>query len=218
MSEDIHAILPTLFESDTRATILEVGCHFGHDSLRMRDAFPQARIICFEPDPRNIYTLKKGDIHRSVTLVEAAVSDADGHTTMHLSSGLPPKVTKAAAPQGWTASSSIKKPIGAAKQFSWLTFPQTARVRTVRLDTFCAEQGIGEVGLIWADVQGAEAEMIAGAQHTLSRTRYLFTEFGFEGLYEGEIGAEEVIARLPGSWKVLHRWSHDMLLRNTTVK
>lgn len=214
MSDEIHPILRTLFSRDTTAVFLEIGCHYGHDSMQLRTSFPNARIICFEPDPRNIYTFKRSGVHKHVELIEAAVSDTDGTTTMYLSGGRPAQVPKNAEPVGWTASSSIKKPDQVTKIYPWMNFTQTAKVTTTRLDTFCAQNNIDQIGFIWADVQGAEAEVLAGGQGALAKTKYLFTEFGFQRLYEGELGPDDILARLPGKWDIMGRWTYDMLLKN----
>ena len=34
--------------------IVEVGAHYGEDTLRFLEIFPQALVYSFEPDPRNI--------------------------------------------------------------------------------------------------------------------------------------------------------------------
>ena len=38
--------------------IIEIGSHYGEDSLRFIETFENAKVYCFEPDPRNI------DIHK----------------------------------------------------------------------------------------------------------------------------------------------------------
>ena len=197
-------------------TIMEIGCANGQDSGQLVRLFPRARIICFEPDPRNVYWLKKEGAERFVTLIDAAVSDTDGTATFNLSGGMPPGV-KAGANSAWTQSSSLKRPTGHLKDFPWCKFEKTAKVRTVRLDTFTREHKIDRVDFIWADVQGAEDLLIAGGQETLARTRYFFTEVFDGGWYEGQIGLEEILRRLPGgpeAWEIVERYKIDVLLRN----
>ena len=46
-------------------------------------------------------------------------------------------------------------------------------------------------------MQGAEGDMIAGGQATLARTRYLYTEYSNEEIYEGEPTLETLLAMLP---------------------
>ena len=39
--------------------IVEVGAHYGEDTLRFLETFPNANIHCFEPDDRNINIFNK---------------------------------------------------------------------------------------------------------------------------------------------------------------
>lgn len=214
---DTHQLLAQLFPSAPPTTIIEVGSHYGHDTVKLRNAFPRARIIAFEPDPRNIYLAKHSQIHKVVEYVEAAVSDTDGTAVFHLSDGIPPGAPKAAAVTGWSQSSSLKKPDQVCKVFPWLKFERTSKVKTVRLDTYCKEHTVLSVDFLWADVQGAEDLLIAGAQETLKRTRYFFTEFSTDHLYQGDLDAQGILARLPNpaQWEVKALWPGDILLENT---
>lgn len=200
-------------------TILEIGCADGDDTSKLVQMFPRAKFYCFEPDPRNIYWLKQDRAERFVTLIEAAVSDIDGTALFNLSSGRGPGAVT--GPKGeWTYSSSLKKPTGHLKEFPWCKFQKTAKVKTVRLDSFAREHGVADVDFIWMDVQGAEDLVIAGGAATLARTRYLFTEADDGGLYEGQLGGDAIIDRLPGGrdgWEVLEKFDFDVLLRNRAM-
>ena len=39
-------------------TFVEIGMHFGTDTQDFRRMHPNSRIVCFEPDPRNIEMIK----------------------------------------------------------------------------------------------------------------------------------------------------------------
>jgi hypothetical protein len=82
------------------------------------------------------------------------------------------------------------------------------------LDTAVAELGIECIDFLWADVQGAEADLIRGAATALSRTRYIHTEYSNVELYEGQPGLVALLEMLP-QFRVLIRWGQDILLWNT---
>lgn len=86
-------------------------------------------------------------------------------------------------------------------------------VSTRRLDTWAADEGVDSVDFIWADVQGAEIDLINGGRVTLSNTRYLYTEYSNRELYEGQVGLKTLLKSLP-EFEVVHRFAHDVLLRN----
>jgi hypothetical protein len=48
-------------------------------------------------------------------------------------------------------------------------FNDSIIVKTKRLDTWYREEGIESVDFIWADVQGAEENLIKGGQEALNR-------------------------------------------------
>jgi hypothetical protein len=58
--------------------------------------------------------------------------------------------------------------------------------------------------------------MIRGGQRTLSRTRYLYTEYSDDELYEGQIGLRKILEMLP-DFRVVELWQDDVLLQNTRL-
>jgi hypothetical protein len=90
-------------------------------------------------------------------------------------------------------------------------------VPVTRLDSWAAAQNIGQVDLIWADMQGAERDLIAGGGKTLSRTRYLYTEYSNDEWYEGQANLLEIMEMLP-LFRVTHRFATDVLLQNIEFK
>ncbi len=197
--------------------ILEIGAHKGEDTLKFLKEFAGIRIYSFEPDPRCTAGFKKTVADKRATLVEAAVSNRDGETTLHMSTGWPVKVPRLLRVLGgkrfwtlvisacrrwrgtekeWTGSSSIKESLAHSKRWPWLTFNKTTKVRTVRLDTWAREHNIGSVDFMWVDVQGAERDLIEGAVRTLKATRYLYTEYGATSSYPEAMSRDETIELL----------------------
>lgn len=218
---EIYGLLPNLLANIPEPTIIEVGCHMGEDTLEMFRLFPHAKIIAFEPDPRSVAQLHARGFSKIATLVEAAVGAEDGSATFRLSSGSPPKNDSAFDPKyrnhPWTASSSLKAPKEHLKQFPWVKFDLTAKVKVMRLDTYFEQAKLDRVDFMWADVQGAEDLLIAGGQQTLARTRYFYTEFYDQELYEGQIDLRTIQSRLPGKWSLLARWDNDVLFKNEAM-
>jgi len=216
----IYAILADLLAGAPAPTIIEIGAHHGHDTVELRALFPRATIYAFEPDPRNIFRLKRSGVHKAVHLVEAAVGDTDGSAQFLLSSGRPPvgdpHYTRGQPNEPWSYSSSLKPPVKHLENVPWVRFETKATVPVVRLDTFCAAHGIDAIDFVWADVQGAEDLLIAGGQAALARTSYLYTEYSEEEIYKGQLDLGEIVRRLPGRWEVLADFAGDALLRNAS--
>lgn len=201
---------------DRPITFFEIGAHVGMHTRYFLEAFPKADLWVFEPDPRNAAEIRRHGLDKRVRLFELAIADRDGTMKMHLSSGRrkggPPSTL-----ENWTFSSSLKAPRAHLKKSPWVKFPHTAEVKVARLDTIKKEQGFGDIDFIWCDIQGAEDLMLAGAPETLARTRYLYTEYSDEELYEGQINMHEILRRLPGgpaAWEVVQDFGDDVFVRN----
>jgi hypothetical protein len=110
-------------------------------------------------------------------------------------------------------SGSIRKPKEHLDVYPWCKFESKIVVKTRTLDSWAREEGVGVIDLIWADVQGAEADLIAGGKEALRRTRYFYTEYSNAELYEGQANLKQLLRLLP-DFHVVHRYENDILLRN----
>lgn len=209
------ATLPALLgKSDP--LILEIGCNDGGQTRDFLTLFPASTVYAFEPDPRARERFKAAVQDRRVTLFDLAISDTDGEIDFHMSNGAPSEAVAAQLPDGWDLSGSIRKPTRHLDSLPWCTFDQTIKVKTLRLDSWCQRHGIGAIDFIWADVQGAEADLIRGGAAALARTRYFYTEYSDRELYEGQLGLTSLLLQLP-DFEVVHRFDDDVLLRNTRL-
>lgn len=199
--------------------LVEIGSHFGNDTIEIKKLFPESEIICFEPDPRNIKVIKENWKSNNIAvLYELAVSDFNGKTTFHLSSGDCSFWTNDElwSKKDWSASSSLKRPIKHTEVHPWIKFNNMIEVDCIRLDDF---QPLNEkiIDFIWMDVQGAEDLVINGAKKTLSNTRFLFTEYDNEELYENQLNLEGILKSLGPDWDVISIFSSDILLKNNKL-
>jgi FkbM family methyltransferase len=185
--------------TDRRPVVVEIGVHTGSSThLLLAGCKVPPVYFGFEPDPRNIAVLQEVGLD----VAPFAVSDKWGTAEFHLSNG------KDVQGRTHTASSSLQNPAIHLVVHPWCTFDQTIRVRTVPLDEVVTTE---VVDVIWCDVQGAQRQVIAGAQQVLSRTRLLYIEVHPEPMYEGEPTFDELMELLPG-WRVVERYESDVLL------
>lgn len=204
--------LPGLLGKDD-PIIVEVGCNDGSHTLEFLRLFKNSKVFAFEPDLRALDGFRRNVKDSRAKLFDLAISDTDGTTEFHVSDGIPSPEGKEFRPGGWDLSGSIKKPREHLKMHPWCTFNESVVVKTKRLDTWCREEGIEAIDFIWADVQGAEQNLIMGGKEALSRTRYFYTEYCNRELYEGQIGLQGILKLLP-DFEILYRFSNDVLLTN----
>jgi len=197
---------------------VEIGMHFGTDTQDFRKIHPNARIVSFEPDPRNIQMIKKLGNDKICELYELALSNTNQPMDFYLSSGsskgllTDPLLTQ----NDWSCSSSLKKPTGHLSLHKWITFPNKVVVPCCKLDDFEPLKNT-RIDFMWVDVQGAEDLVFSCAQETLKNTRYVYTEYCNQQLYEGQLNLHEILKLFPG-FRVLIDYGGDVLLQNMNFK
>ena len=204
--------LPYLVGKDD-PVILDIGCNDGSHTLAFLKLFENAKVFAFEPDRRALQSFREKVNDDRAKLYEIAISDKDDVVDFHVSDGIPPGDHADLRPGGWDLSGSIKKPKKHLAMNPWCTFDETIQVKTKRLDTWCREEGITKIDLVWADVQGAEEDLIRGGLDSLNRTHFLYTEYSDDELYEGQINLRKIRKLLP-DFKIVQRFDYDVLLEN----
>jgi len=189
--------------------IVECGANTGETTLEFLEIFPQALVHCFEPDPRCVKVFKKNcGVDSRCVLYEAAISDIDGETTLYLSTCNKPNTT---TPH--ISASTIKGTKRNMEFHSWIRFDKNIIVPTIRLDTWLETVQTQYIDFLWADVEGAEENLILGGMNTLKRTKYFYTEYSNREVYDGEITLDQIVKMLP-DFELIKTYEYDALFRN----
>jgi FkbM family methyltransferase len=194
----IEPELRRIFADDPPSTIFDIGSCEGEDAIRYARLFPTAHVYAFEPLRENL-AIAQGSIARyapgaDITLVQVALSDADGTADFHVSSGHPEGRPRSPEWDYGNKSSSLLPPERHLELFDWITFDRVIQVTTERFDHFCARSGISHVDMIHIDVQGAELAVLRGAGTLLAGTRAIWMEVEAIPLYRGQPLKPEVEA------------------------
>ena len=67
------------------------------------------------------------------------------------------------------------------------------------------------------DVQGAEIDVLRGAERTLAHTRHLYTEYYEREMYAGQFTLSKLLPHLDG-FEVVALFPSDVLLRNRRLE
>lgn len=174
----------------------ELGAHQSEDTIAFLDMGIKDMHV-FECDPSNFNIIKTDvfefeELHPgmpSISLCDMAVNSFTGECTF----------VKSARNSGkkWTQSGSVKQPKNHLTAYPTVTFGETVTVKCVSLDDYCNHTGVNVIDFIWCDIQGAEIEMINGAQKILEHTTYLYTEYSDNELYEGQATLQQLLDALP---------------------
>lgn len=189
-----------IVSSVTNPVILELGAQHGSDTRWLRGLCRgPTTYVAVEPDERHVQNLRQV---QGISLALVAIADHVGRIPFHL----------AEHPTELPASSSIRRPTGHLRASPLVTFPRSVSVPCETLDSLARWFGLRHVDLIWADIQGAEKDMVLGGRETLARTDWLFVESYEEEMYEGQAVRSEFLAML-SDWEVIQSEHEDILLR-----
>lgn len=130
-------------------TILDVGANFGVLTVLFSRLAPEAHIVAFEPSPATRAILMRNvalNACRHVTVVGAAVGERDG--TIGFTASADPATNRIATDN----SAAVEVPV-------------------ISLDSYLAENGIDRVDFAKVDVEGAELDLLNGAERTFASRR-----------------------------------------------
>jgi len=81
------------------------------------------------------------------------------------------------------------------------------------LDTWSEQHNVAKADFVWADVQGAESDLVQGGARLMNASRYFYTEYSNDECYEGQISLSGILEMLP-NFELVSRFEMDVLLRN----
>lgn len=147
---DAASDIARLFPERIPRTVLDVGANVGQSAAKFRRWWPDAKIFCFEPVRETFAVLSSavaplGDVE----CVNIGFGDQAGTLSMILTDK---SLTSHVAREGETAAP------GASEQ-----------VRIERLDDFCAQRAIGNVGYLKIDAEGFDLKVLQGGAELLRR-------------------------------------------------
>lgn len=156
-----HRIFKTIVQKLDITHVFDVGANVGSFTWNAININPNVTAFLFEPDRTNVRLLRRtieSNRLRSVHLFEGVVSDKEGPISF-----LVDEVSG--------ATGSIKD----SADVLHVAYGLGRRVEVVstRLDTFAAEIAPAGFTLVKIDVEGAEAEVLAGAKAFIDRVRPL---------------------------------------------
>jgi FkbM family methyltransferase len=154
-------------------------------------------------------------INPNIKIFKEAVGSKTGSFTFYQSGGS--RTEDGTVVENYYGSSSIRKPKLVTEAWKEMTFKETT-CDCVTFDDYIEREGLNGkiIDFIWADIQGAEVDLILGGQEAFKNVRYFYTEYCDSELYEGEINLNKILELMP-NFEVVEDYEGDVLLKNKSL-
>jgi len=208
--------------NDKPIVFFEVGVFDGNTSnsflsFMKKNNRSDNKYFAFEPDSRNynkIINNANFPINEAgVELIKKALHSKTGEFNLFTSSG-----KLEGNPNEYDCCSSLLEPNEVTEVYPFLKF-DNEMVNCITIDDFCKEKNIEYIDFIFADIQGAELEMIKGAKEMLSKIKFMFLEKSDNHrLYGNQPLTKELIEIMKeNGFEVANNFDCDILFYNTKL-
>jgi FkbM family methyltransferase len=145
-------------EVEPGMTCVDLGANIGYYALLTAGLVgPAGRVLCVEPDPRNLELLRRNvslnGLDDRVEVAGVAISDRAGTATMYQATAS--NLTTLVAPDARSRATALGETL--------------MSVETTTLDAFMAERG-GRVNFLRMDIEGYEVDALRGGLKTLAQS------------------------------------------------
>jgi FkbM family methyltransferase len=182
----VHGVMPAVehfaaLRTLSSQTVLDVGANKGQFSIAARYLFPSAKILAFEPleDARRRYhSVVSGPVEMHGFALGAAKATADFFVTSRAD------------------SSSLLAPRKSQELAYGVALSSKTVVHVERLDHVVEPSALVAPVLLKLDVQGAELQVLEGAEMLLPAIDAIYCEVSFVELYERQPTAGAIVSFL----------------------
>ena len=183
--------------------IIDVGAWDFGDSIRLKKAFPKAKVIACETLPDNYYKFAPFAIQNNVDAINCAVTNKNGPVAFYEGKHV----------HGDNAQSSLLEPSDAYKAIYGNIVSHTKSSSTavgLTLDSIADISGVKSIDLLHVDVEGAEYQVFEGMEKI--KPKMIFAEFLIDGGWNGQKSFDETYSLLFSmGYKLAASLGHDRL-------
>ena len=177
-------------DPDEVSVIFDVGSLHCLESIELSKVYKNARIYAFEANPDSYKVcLENTNDYENITVINKAVNDHDGTCVFN---AIDPEKTETPWFDGNRGASSLFKSNGAYNHIEKYV-QKEIEVSCTQLKTFCKENNIDHIDLIWMDLQGAELIALKSmGRELMSTVKVIHTELEMTPIYKDQCLYEDV--------------------------
>jgi len=197
----IQALIPK------NPVIFEAGGHYGVDTAKFSNKWPNAHIISFEPNPNAFEKLFALSIERdNIFPYPLAVANFNGPGIFYICYG-----TYGNDPQFEGASSLLPASEGMKIHYQG---PEVM-VDCVILEDWCKANGVSKIDFMWLDLEGMELQVLESSPEILRSVSVIYTETNFQKFRIGMTQYAALKSFLESSgFHLLSHWYQENLQGN----
>lgn len=185
-------------------TIFDIGSLNGAESYFFGQILPHCKVYSFEANPKSAKMVidNQKEFSDRLMCVQKAVTNYDGTADFHIT-------------RGNVGASSLLVPTGgpAGTDFEKVT------VECTTIDSFCKQNFIDKVDLVWMDLQGNELNALKGMGEYIHNIKAIHTEVGNQSYYIGQSLHPEItnylsqqgFIKYPEAYQCGSNWEEDVL-------
>lgn len=165
------------------SVIFDIGSLHCLESIEFSKKFTNSKIYAFEANPESYSVcLENTEKIENISVINKAVNSYDGKCTFR---PINPEKTVTTWFDGNRGASSLFKANGSYDHIEKYVQDEI-EIPCVRLDSFCQENNIDRIDLIWMDLQGAELIALESLGELLSTVQVIHTELEVNPMYDGQ--------------------------------
>lgn len=169
--------------------IFDIGSCHCLESVEFSKTYPLAQIVAFEANPVSYQVcLDNSRDYSSIKVVNTAINDFDGECSFY---PMDKEKTITTWEDGNQGASSLFLANGAYDHIEKYV-QYEIKIPCTRLDTYCSENDIHQVDLIWMDLQGAELKALQSLGELLDTVKVIHTELEMNPMYHGQCLFQDV--------------------------
>lgn len=169
--------------TDDVKIIFDIGSCHALESVEFAKRYKKSKIFTFEANPISYQVcLENSKEYSSISVINKAVNDYDGMCKFY---PMDKDKTITTWEDGNQGASSLYLANGAYDHIEKYV-QYEIEVPCTRIDTFCKENNLNFVDIVWMDLQGAELKALKSMGDILDTVQIIHTELEMNPMYEGQ--------------------------------